>query len=210
VNTRGGVHRIADCQLPQLDAVGEELVVTPIDLNQGDSKEGRKEVRAYHLLQWQEERGSVGDYSLDILPFVLHAEGEAGVRCLRIPLNNRAEGHHRSRPLLHHPDQPLLLLLSAPNEAAEVALPSRVVDVKAKAFKGLAGSVLILGLANVVGFAGLREKYPYCGPNFTRKSRHRALGNALPAAPALSQYHGCKASGIISRILDTSGISATP
>jgi hypothetical protein len=49
----------------------------------------------------------------------------------------------------------------------------------------------------------------YCGPNFTRKSRHRALGSALPAAPASSQYHGCKALGIVSRILDTSGISAT-
>ena len=61
VNTRGGVHRVADCQPPQLDAVGEELAVVPIDLNQGDSKEGRKEVSAYHLLQWREERGSVGD-----------------------------------------------------------------------------------------------------------------------------------------------------
>ena len=56
---------------PPLDAVGEELAVIPIDLIRGDSKEGRKEVRVYRLLQWLEERGSVGDYSLDILPFVL-------------------------------------------------------------------------------------------------------------------------------------------
>ena len=124
VNTRGGVHRVANCQPPQLDAVGEELTVIPIDLNRGDTKEGREEARAYHLLQWREERGSVGDYLLDILPFVLHAEGEASERCLRIPLSNSAEGDHHSRPLVHHPDQPFLLLLSAPNEAAEVALPS--------------------------------------------------------------------------------------
>jgi hypothetical protein len=39
---RGSVHRVADCQPPQLDAVGEELAVIPIDLNRGDSKEGRK------------------------------------------------------------------------------------------------------------------------------------------------------------------------
>jgi hypothetical protein len=51
VNTRGSVHRVADCQAPQLDAVGEELVVLPIDLDQGDTQEGREEVRAYHLLQ---------------------------------------------------------------------------------------------------------------------------------------------------------------
>ena len=50
VNTQGSVHRIADCQPPQLDAVGEELAVIPIDLNRGDTKEGREEVRAYHLL----------------------------------------------------------------------------------------------------------------------------------------------------------------
>ena len=51
VNTRGSVHRIADCQPPQLDAVGEELAVLPIDLNLGDTKEGREKMHAYHLLQ---------------------------------------------------------------------------------------------------------------------------------------------------------------
>jgi hypothetical protein len=51
VNTRGGVHRVADCQPPQLDTVCEELAVLHIDLNPGDTKEGREEVRAYHLLQ---------------------------------------------------------------------------------------------------------------------------------------------------------------
>ncbi len=44
----------------------------------------------------------------------------------------------------------------------------------------------------------------------TRKSRHCALGTALPAAPVSLQYHGCRASGIALRILDASGISATP
>jgi hypothetical protein len=150
VNTRCGVHRVADCQPSQLDAVGEELAVIPIDLDRGDSEEGRKEVHANRLLQWGEERGSVGDYSLDILPFVLHTEGESRVRCLRIPLSNSAEGDHCSRPLVHHPNQPFPLPLSAPNEAAEVALPSRVVDVESKAFKGLAGSVFIRSLADVV------------------------------------------------------------
>jgi hypothetical protein len=51
VDTRGGVHRVADCQPSQLDAVGEELAVIPIDLDQGDSKEGREEVHANPLLQ---------------------------------------------------------------------------------------------------------------------------------------------------------------
>ena len=57
----------------------------------------------------------------------------------------------------------------------------------------MAGSVLILGLANVVGFARLRE-----------------IPSALPAVSASLQYHGSKASGIVSRILDASGIRATP
>ena len=102
------------------------------------------------------------------LPFVLHTEGETRVCCLRIPLSNSAEGDHCSRPLFHHPNQPFPLLLSAPNEAAEVALPSRVVDVEAKAFKGLAGSVFILSLANVVGFAGLGE-VPVLRPKLHKK-----------------------------------------
>jgi hypothetical protein len=142
---------------PQLDAVGEELAVFPIDLSQGDTKEGREEVHAYCRLQRRKEWGSVGNHLLDILPFVLHAVGEAGICSLRKPLSNHAEGFHRGHPLLHQPSQPLILLLSAPNEAAKVVLPSRVVDVEAKAFKGLASSVFILSLANVVGFARLRE-----------------------------------------------------
>jgi hypothetical protein len=74
MDTGGRVHGVADCQPPQLDAVGEELAVIPIDLNRGDSQEGREEVHVNRLLQWREERGSVGDYSLDILPFILHAD----------------------------------------------------------------------------------------------------------------------------------------
>ena len=127
-----------------------------------------------------ENRGSVGDYSLDILPIVLRSEGEASVRCLRIPLSNCAEGYHHSRPLLRLPDQPLLLLHSAPNEAVELALPSHVVHDEAKAFKGLAGSVLVLciGLANVVGFAGLRE-VPLLRPEL-HKDPQRLMVRQLP------------------------------
>ena len=100
------------------------------------------------------------------------------IRCLRIPLSNSAEGYHGSSPLLHHPDQPLLLLLSAPNEAAKVALPSRVVDVEAKAFEGLAGSVLVLGLANVVGFAGLGE-VPVLWPKLHKEVKASSVGHCL-------------------------------
>ena len=57
--------------------------------------------------------------------------------------------------LSNNPSQPFPLLLSTPNEAAKVALPSPVVDVEAKAVEGLAGGIFILSLANVVGFAGL-------------------------------------------------------
>ncbi len=51
VKTWGSVHRVADCQPPQLDAVSEELAVLPIDLNRGDTKKGSEEVSVYHLLQ---------------------------------------------------------------------------------------------------------------------------------------------------------------
>ena len=40
---------------PQLDAVGEELAVFPIDHSQGDTKEGREEVHAYCRLQRRKE-----------------------------------------------------------------------------------------------------------------------------------------------------------
>jgi len=62
VNTQGSVHRVADCQPPQLDAVGDELVVLQINPNQGDTKEGREEVLVYCLL--------------DILPFFLELSAD--------------------------------------------------------------------------------------------------------------------------------------
>ena len=71
MNTQGSVHRVADCQPPQLDAVGDELVVLHINPDQGDTKEGREEVLVYCLLQGREEQGNFGDYLLDILPFFL-------------------------------------------------------------------------------------------------------------------------------------------
>ena len=99
---RGGVHRVADCQPPQLDAVGEELAVIPIDLDRGDSEEGRKEVHANRLLQWGEERGSVGDYSLDILPFVLQTEGER-YRSATVLRVTTAAVHLFTNPTNHSP-----------------------------------------------------------------------------------------------------------
>ena len=111
---------------------------------------------------------------LDILPFVLHAVGEAGICSLRKPLSNDAEGFHRGHPLLHQPSQPLILLLSAPNEAAKVVLPSRVVDVEAKAFKGLASSVFILSLANVIQFFRL-EGVPILRPKLHKKVKASSI-----------------------------------
>ncbi len=70
-----------------------------------------------------EEWGSVEDPSLGILPFVLRAEGEAGIRRLGVPLSNNAEGLHHHNPILHQLCQPQLLLIGAPNKATKVALP---------------------------------------------------------------------------------------
>ena len=124
MDTWSGVHKVVDCQPAQFDALGEKLVVLPINLSQGDTKEGREEVHAYCCLQSHKEQSSVGNHSLDIMSFVLHAEGEAGICGLRKLLSNNAEGFHHGHPLLHQPNQPLILLFSAPNKAAKVALPS--------------------------------------------------------------------------------------
>jgi hypothetical protein len=41
VYTQSSVHGVADCQPPKFDALGEELVVFPINFSGGDTKEGR-------------------------------------------------------------------------------------------------------------------------------------------------------------------------
>ncbi len=87
---------------------------------------------------------------LDVLPFILKAERKPGVESLGIALGKDTEGLHRTYPFADPLPQPLLLPLGAPNEATQVPLPSRVVDLKSKALKSLSGSRFILCLANVV------------------------------------------------------------
>jgi hypothetical protein len=61
-------------------------------------------VSANCLLERCKERGSVGGHLLNILPFILQAEGEAGICHLGVPLSNNAEGLHRHNPILQqHP-----------------------------------------------------------------------------------------------------------
>ncbi len=93
-------------------------------------------------LEGCKERGSVDDHSLDVLPFILKAKSKPSIGSLGVALSNDAEGLHRSYPFADQLPQPLLLPLGAPNEVAQVPLPSRVVDLEAKAFKSLAGSGL--------------------------------------------------------------------
>ena len=42
----GNVHRIADCQSPLLDAMGEDLAVFAVDLQRRNTKEGGEKTRA--------------------------------------------------------------------------------------------------------------------------------------------------------------------
>ncbi len=144
------VHRIADCQSTLLDAVGEELVISPVDLSRGDAKEGGQETRSNFLLQGHKEQGCVDGYTLNVLPFVLKAKCKPSVGSLGIALGKDTEGLHRTYPFADQLPQPLLLPLGAPDEAAQVPLPSQVVDLEAEALKSLAGSGFILCLANVV------------------------------------------------------------
>jgi hypothetical protein len=120
VNTWCSVHRIADCQSPLLHALGEELAVTPIDLCWGDTKEGWEETHPNFPLQWLEEWAHVGNYMLDVLPFILKAKRESGIGSLGIAFGNDTECLHRTYPFANHFPQPLLLLPGAPGEATQV------------------------------------------------------------------------------------------
>jgi hypothetical protein len=86
VDAWGSVHRIADCQSTVLEIVGEELAVSPVNLSQGDAKEGGQETRPNFLLQGRKERGCVGDYMLDVLLFIFQAKCKPGVGSLGIAL----------------------------------------------------------------------------------------------------------------------------
>jgi hypothetical protein len=84
VDALGGVHRIADCQSSQLDTVGKELAVSPVNFRWGNTKEGGKEAQSNFPLQRLEEGACVSDHALDVLPFILKAKRESCAGCLGI------------------------------------------------------------------------------------------------------------------------------
>ncbi len=69
----GSVNQIADCQLTLLDAVAEELAVSPVNLSQGDAKEGGQETCSNFFLQGHKEWGCVCGYLLNVF---IHYEGK--------------------------------------------------------------------------------------------------------------------------------------
>ncbi len=84
----------------------------------------------------------------------------------------------------------------AASSAVRVAVTA---TTKPKPFKGLAGSVLILGLANVVRFAGLRE-VPALQPELHKEVKAMSIGQWCLAGHACViavriTTRGCKASG---------------
>jgi hypothetical protein len=183
VDAWGSVHRIANCQSTLLDAMGEELAVSPINLSQGDAKEGGQETHPNFHLQGRKERSCVGDHTLDVLPFILEAKRKPGEGSLGIVLGKDTEGLHHTHPFADQLPQPLLLPLGTPNEAAQVPLPSRVVDLKAKALESLAGSGFILCLANVVQLAGLGEVAIWSGHSTMPCQPHLHCHSTTAAGP---------------------------
>ncbi len=124
VDVWGRIHRVADCQSTLLDAMGEELAVFPAKLRRGNTKEGREETHLNFPLQGLKEGPSVSDHTLDVLPFNLKAERKFSIGGLGIALGNDTECLHGAYPFANQFPKPLLLPLGAPNEAAQVPLPS--------------------------------------------------------------------------------------
>jgi hypothetical protein len=124
VDAWGSVHRIADCQSTLLDAMGEELAVSSINLSRWDAKEGGQETHPNFHLHGCKEWGCVGDHTLNVLPFILKAKRKPGVGSLGIALGKDTEELHHTHPFADQLPQPLLLSLGAPDEAAQVPLPS--------------------------------------------------------------------------------------
>ncbi len=104
---------------------------------------------------------------------------------VRIALSNNAEHLHCVYPLGHQLPQPLLLLLGASNEATQVTLPPWLVNLEAKALKGLAGSVFVLSLADVVQFSRLREA-AVLRPKLHKEVESASIGQCLTSCTCIA------------------------
>ncbi len=70
----------------------------------------------------------------------MKAKRKPGVGSLGIALSKDTESLHRTYPHADQLPQPLLLPLGTPDEAAQLPLPSQVVDLEAEALESLAVS----------------------------------------------------------------------
>ena len=187
VDIHGSVHWVPDGNAARLDTVGQELAELAIQIRCGNPQQGREELRPDCHLQRGEVNGRVRRHALHILPFILQTEGEPSVGSLWVVAGHQGQSLHCGNPSGYHAPKPIHLARVAPDEATQVSLPSRVLDVQVIRLECLPSDRLVFLLADVPGLPWFRE-VAVPGPMAQQVTKtHRVV-------------HGCAGSSSVIRI----------
>jgi len=171
----------------RLDTVGQELAEFTVQIRCGNPHQGQEELRPDCHLQRGKVRGLVRLHALHVLPIILQTEGESGVGSLWVVAGHLGQRLHCGNPRGYHATKPVYLACIALNEATQVFLPARVLDVQVICLECLSSDCLVFCLADVPGLPGVREvAVPGPMPMVQQELRHAALCTALPAAAVSS------------------------
>jgi len=147
----GSVHWIPNGDAACLDTLGQELADLTIQIRCGNPQQGWEEIRPDCHLQRGEVSGRVRRHTLHLLPLILQTEGKPGVGSLWVVSGHQGQRFHYGNPSGYHAAKSIYLARVAPDEATQVSLPTRVLDVQVIRLECLSSDRLVFRLADVPG-----------------------------------------------------------
>jgi hypothetical protein len=185
----GGVHRVPDGDAACLDTVGQELAELAIQIQCCNPQQGREELCPDCHLQQGKVRSRVRCHALHVLPLVLQAEGESGMSSLWIVTVQEGQRFHCCNPRGHHAAKPVRFVCVAPNEATQVSLPARVLDVQVIRLECLSSNHLVFHLTDVSRLTRVRE-IAIPGPIAQQVTKTRRIVHSFASCSSVIRVSG--------------------
>ena len=151
------------CHIPSVKSwsiklkLGQNLAEFTVQIRCCNLQQGREDPCPDCHLQRGKVRGRVRHHTLHVLPLILQTEGELGIGSLWVVASHQGQCLHCGIPHDYHAAKPFHLACFAPDEATQVTLSARVLDVvQVIHLECLSSDHLVFRLKDVPGLSRVR------------------------------------------------------
>ena len=134
-------------------------------------------------------RGRVRRHALHVLPLILQTESEPSVGSLWVVAGHQGQRLHCGNPHGYHAAKPVYFACIAPDEATQVYLPARVLDVQVICLECLSSDRLVFRLADVPGLPRVRE-VAVPGPITQQETKTRRIVHGFAGCSSVIRVSG--------------------